>query len=386
MNILSMQLWAHAYRQSFHADINTNNITESINNVMRSCYLKVWPDASVLSLTEVLLEVAFPEMEKKYIQATVKQMETYRKSRYPLPYFLLNRPRTVQGECLANQEKAKAITNSMVCSTQQEGVFQVHGKNSPEPGYQVNISLGQCSCVYFTLKKIPCKHMFAVFDHYPLWTWHHLPASLTESPYMKLDDIHSTAEREFTTAGDGTDNQSADVNELVPAAEECTQEIPVPTTAGNQIYTMQRKARDALAECISLVFCTTELPTLKAINTEALAMKKVLLEQCSSSKTSNDIPALHLLSKSAVRHARETTKQQARTGVRLKRLQKKKCTLKPQQSDPLLQTIGNSKQRGRPKKKKEQRKKSPFPIQVSVETRIKLLRAAVAKKLGERNN
>ena len=89
------------------------------------------------------MEVAFPEMEKRYIQATVKQMESYRKSRYPIPEHLLNRPHTVQGECLANQEKAKAITNSMVCSTQQEGVFLVSGnpKHSPKSGYQVNIRL-----------------------------------------------------------------------------------------------------------------------------------------------------------------------------------------------------------------------------------------------------
>jgi len=120
-----MQLWAHAYRQVFHADINTNNITESINNAMRSRYLKIRPDASAFSLTEALVEVAFPEMEKRYIQATVKQMESYRKSRYPIPEYLLNRPRTVQGECLVNQEKAKAITNSMIHSTQQEGVFLV---------------------------------------------------------------------------------------------------------------------------------------------------------------------------------------------------------------------------------------------------------------------
>ena len=42
-----------------------------------------------------------------------------------------------------------------------------------------------------------------------------------------------------------------------------------------------------------------------------------------------------------------------------------------------------SKQRGRPKKKKEQRKKPPLPIRVSVETRIKQLRAAAAKRLGK---
>ena len=39
--------------------------------------------------------------------------------------------------------------------------------------------------------------------------------------------------------------------------EEHTQQIPILTTTGNQIYTMQRKARDALAECMvsSSVMC-----------------------------------------------------------------------------------------------------------------------------------
>lgn len=75
-----MQLWAHAYRQVFDADINI--ITESINNAVRSRYLKIRPDALAFSLTEALLEVAFPAMEKRYIQATVEQMDSYCKSRY----------------------------------------------------------------------------------------------------------------------------------------------------------------------------------------------------------------------------------------------------------------------------------------------------------------
>ena len=41
-----------------------------------------------------------------------------------------------------------------------------------------------------------------------------------------------------------------------------------------------------------------------------------------------------------------------------------------------------SNQLGRPRKKKEQRKKLPLPICVSVDTRIKQLRAAAAKRLG----
>ena len=204
---------------------------------MRSRYLKVRPDASVFSLTEAVVEVAFPEMEKRYIQATVKQMGSYRKSRYPIPEHLLNRPHTVQGERLANQEKAKAITNSMVCSTQQEGVFLVSGnpKHSPKSGYQVDISQGQCSCAYFTLKKIPCKHMFAVFIHFPTWAWCHLPASLTEAPYMTLDEtIHSTVDRGVTTDDNDANSDSNEILSPGPV-EEPTQQIPIPTTTGNQI-------------------------------------------------------------------------------------------------------------------------------------------------------
>ena len=113
-------------------------------------------------------------------------------------------------------------------------------------------------------------------------------------------------------------------------------------------------------------------------------MKKVLLSQCSSSTTPNDIPAVHLLSRCTVKHARDATKQYARTGIRLKRLKRRsKHTIKVQQNDPLMDTKDVSNQRGRPRKKKEQRKKPPLPIRVSVDTRIKQLRAAAAKRLGK---
>ena len=186
----TIQLWAHTYRQIFHADIDMNNITESINNSMRSRYLKIRPDATVFSLIEALVEVAFPAKEKRYIQATVKQMESYRKSRYPLSNYLLNWPQGIKGECLINEEKAKAIVDSMLQSTSQEGVFFVsrHPKSCPQSGYKVNVRQGHCSCAYFAIKKIPCKHMFAVFSHFPAWTWYHLPDSLTQAPHMILDE------------------------------------------------------------------------------------------------------------------------------------------------------------------------------------------------------
>ena len=100
---------------------------------------------------------------------------------------------------------------------------------------------------------------------------------------------------------------------------------------------------------------------------EGSALQCCSLSQCFSSTAPNDIPAIHPLSRCGVKHARDATKQHARTGVRLKRLQRSKLTLKAQQTDPLLDTMDVSNQRGRPRKKKEQRKKPPLPI-VSVLT------------------
>lgn len=134
---------------------------------MRSRYLKVRPDTTVFSLTEVLVDVTFPDMEKRYIQETVKQLESYRKSRYTLPRYLLNRPRGIQEQCLINQEKAKVIDNSMVQCTTVEKVFlfSTNSSHSPESGYNVNITNGICSCPYFSVKKIPCKHILTCFLH-----------------------------------------------------------------------------------------------------------------------------------------------------------------------------------------------------------------------------
>ena len=244
--------------------------------------------------------------------------------------------------------------------------------------------------------------MFAVFNLFPTWTWSDLPESLIQAPHMTLDKaitqpandterktgMEITSENEYLptdmhSEGEELSSSGLPKADAQPQPEKHTQRIPIPTTTGNQLYSMQRKARDVLAECISLVFCTTEITTLQAITTDAQAMKQVLLLQCSTSKTPGDIPAIRLLSQSTVKQARDATKLYSRTGVHLKRLQRSKRKMKPQKADPLMKTLQKSNHCGRPRQKKEERKKPPLPIHVSVETRIKQLRAATARRLGK---
>ena len=87
--------------------MDTNNITESFNNVLRKRYLSLRHDSTIFALVQVLVEVVFPDQESTYVQSTVKQLSTYRKPRYELPYFLEGKPHLIQSICLLNIERGK---------------------------------------------------------------------------------------------------------------------------------------------------------------------------------------------------------------------------------------------------------------------------------------
>jgi len=67
--------------------VDTNNITESFNNVLRKSYLSLRHDTTIFAFVQVLIEIVFPEQEIRYVQSTVKQLNAYHKLRYEMPFF-----------------------------------------------------------------------------------------------------------------------------------------------------------------------------------------------------------------------------------------------------------------------------------------------------------
>ena len=55
----------------------------------------------IIALVQVLVEVAFPEQEIRYVQTTVKHTNAYHKPKYWLPDSLKERPHAMQALCLA---------------------------------------------------------------------------------------------------------------------------------------------------------------------------------------------------------------------------------------------------------------------------------------------
>ena len=179
------------FRKQFHAEIDTDNITESFNHTLRTRYLPLQQDKTVSAFVKVLTEIVFEEQEREYVKATAQQSTSYRRPRYHLPENLQNRPRSVQAAILLNMERANEINRENITEI-HEGKYCIQNANSKE--YTVNIPEGHCSCHQFLTTHHPCKHMFAIFNYFTQWSWGSLPPSLTESEYLTLD--HTALETE----------------------------------------------------------------------------------------------------------------------------------------------------------------------------------------------
>ena len=112
------------------------------------------------------------------------QLDRQKIIRDPLPSFLLNRPKPVVSACLLSIEKAKAI--DIYTITEEDSVKGTYSVKSKNGEYLVTIKEGKCTCPYYTLRQIPCKHMFCILQNFG-WTWDDLPSSCTECTRMILD-------------------------------------------------------------------------------------------------------------------------------------------------------------------------------------------------------
>ena len=78
----------------------------------------------LLTKLRLLWNLFFCNGDMTHMQVTVKQMESYCKSRYSVTVYLLNQPHTLcRMSALSTRKKPKAM--SMTCSTQQEEIFLV---------------------------------------------------------------------------------------------------------------------------------------------------------------------------------------------------------------------------------------------------------------------
>ena len=242
--------------------MDTNNLTESFNNVR---YLPLRHDTTIHALVQVLLEVAFPEQEIRYIQATIKQTGAYRKPRYEIPPFLQDRPQSIKG-----------VDPFLLVISPNRNHFHQVNSNSREHAVK-EMTHGKLTYVMVHARAHPFNlHIFhastfAILQHYPQWSWESLPKDLTESVHMTLDNPVCKDDQEVSNHDDH------DLNILV----EESQTIPVHSTPGAQVYRLQKQIEEALGRCRSLAFLTNDATCLQ----QALTQCKVVMDTLISSAT-----------------------------------------------------------------------------------------------------
>ena len=377
-------MWSHVFRQRFHAGIDTDNFTESFNNVFRTRYQHLRYDTTIHSLVKLLVDVVYPEQEREYNIKSAQLTTQYRQPRHELPEFLLGRPHQIQATCISNMEKAREIKQDDITSMEGDGCYEV--KSNQSGAHTIDICNGACTCKSFVLQQIPCKHMFAVFSN-SNWSWNDLPESLTNSVNMTLEipsfSAHPEGQKndEPTTSDIGMQEESNPPNTTDP--------IPVPRSSDYQLLKAQKHARDSLAKCISAVFTIEDVTVCEEVAAGAEHLYNLIV---SSTQSSDGLPTFPLLQKAGIAEYREKMKMQekARRTVMKYRKQSLKRTQQSQTSsktkkynlcdEPLSQCLKTTV--GRPKKKVIKRRKKMVSHLVSDETREAKLKSKSSTKVS----
>ena len=163
----------------------------------------------------------------------------------------------------------------------------------------IRIQEGDCSCLYFTNNRIPCKHLFSIFLHFK-WEWEDLPASLTESPFMMLD---SSILQDECTNPPPADEEKLSQGNSTP--------IPLRQSAGSKLLCLQKQVRDELAKCSAAVFMIDNISMLESVQRKVHDIHSELLTAASTGQA-KELPVIKNFAKQEVEEYRKKAKLLAR--------------------------------------------------------------------------
>ncbi|CAH1248770.1 Hypp8400 [Branchiostoma lanceolatum] len=186
---------ADKWVQAFRADemtvaIYTNNGIERQNETLKYKHLEGYKNCSLSVMVTRLVTSFLPETHRKYIELNVRYSPGYSLYNTTLPTFLKNRPRDMVEHILSRYEDARLKTNPDSIVNRGEGLFDV--KSTSHSTHQTtffgnNDAMPWCTCKDWQRHKLPCKHLCAVFQHVPGWSWESLPSKYKNNPIFSLD-------------------------------------------------------------------------------------------------------------------------------------------------------------------------------------------------------
>ena len=118
---------------------------------------------------------------------------SYRLYKTCVPDFLKNRPTEFVKHCMEKNDIAQDINPSFIVM-QGDGKFAIQScsRSSLEDEYHLffgdDDTMPSCTCYNWKQSAYLCKHFFAVFKKFPLWSWQSLSHLYVNSLFLTLDE------------------------------------------------------------------------------------------------------------------------------------------------------------------------------------------------------
>ena len=224
---VKLQRWAHAYRDlDFHRSVDTNNGTEALNKVLKYGYLPKRRSLTLSQIVTLLLEQFLPDCYQKYLFQNFKLTSFNRSYKTFVPSYLHDRPREVILHCLDRKSSCRKFRETDICEVENKtGEFLVQGKTRVH-----TVDLGKltgmpsCTCLDWIKNHIPCKHMFAIFEHNVNWSWNDLPLQYLSQPHLCAD--MSALNAHFSVADNTSDANPPDSSNVDNSSLPSVDNIP----------------------------------------------------------------------------------------------------------------------------------------------------------------
>ena len=225
----------------------------------------------------------------------------YRTYNKELPEFLVNRPRYFVEHCKEKISLAMDIKKSSIKPSDTGGVFEVKSESSRRRWYRLQFGHKEgtspsCECEAWQRRRLPCKHFFAIFKHFPEWNWEKLPQNYRNSPYLTLDYHLLNGSSPFPSPSSvlpEANSDSPQLDEPLPRKSWlCSKEnvSPVPETAiplrftHHQKKSEGKKCRILLDEIRQLTFVVQDQEALANLYRELSSLR----DEIQQFKTSED--------------------------------------------------------------------------------------------------
>lgn len=183
------QRWCRAYAPyDFNFTTRTNNGIEVLYNSLKRFHLSLTGSTTISSLVETLVKNFVPDLLLMYSQHNYQSSSQFKAYNPTVPEYLHNRPKTFITACLKTA-LAASHHGDWDIHVFGNGQFEVKSEKKSE---RCNVYLGDeerypfCDCAYFSSNFMPCKHMFAIFNHTD-YTWESFPTFYRNHALFTLD-------------------------------------------------------------------------------------------------------------------------------------------------------------------------------------------------------